>query len=125
LRNDSTGRIVISISTNAASDPEKVREVLIEIAKLHDLVLSIPSPQVIFKTVSGSQLEFDLMCYVGDVLSALRVKSDLNFDIYKRFMEEKFFDGPAADPTTVKLVGIDQIENFLQRQAAARPSAAE
>lgn len=125
LRNDSTGRIVISIAANAASDPEKIREVLIEIAKAHDLVLSIPSPQVIFKSVSGTQLEFDLMCYVGDVLSAQRVKSDLNFDIYKRFMEEKFFDGPAADPTSVKLVGIDQLKGLFQPQFSPRPSAAE
>lgn len=120
LRNDTTGRITISIAVNAASDPEKVREVLIDIAKTHDLVLGIPSPQVMFTTVSGSTLNFELTCCIGDVMNSQRVKSDLNFEIYRRFKIEKFFDGPAADPTTIKILDLEQIESLVERQLSTR-----
>ena len=42
--------------------------------------------------------------------TSVRVKSDLNFEIFKRFKEEKFFDSPPVPDT--KKVEIVSFENF-------------
>ena len=123
VRTDCTGRLVISVTVAGTADPEKVREVLLDIAKSHDLVLGMPSPLVLFTNVTGGALSFELTAFVGDVLTLNRVKSDLNFEIYRRFKIEKFFDGPAPDPTKVELLGIDKLEALLRPQSmpAAQP----
>lgn len=104
VRNDRTGRVIIPLTVAASADPEKVREVLIAITKANPLVLTIPAPQILFTGMSASSLNFELRVFVGDVETSFRVRSDLNFEIFKRFKEEKFFDPPAPDATKVEIV---------------------
>lgn len=47
VRSDRTGRVVIPIAVPGNANPEKVREVLLEIARSHELVLRIPVPRVL------------------------------------------------------------------------------
>ncbi len=110
VRNDRTGRILIPLTVAASADPNKIREVLIAIAKANQLVLTIPAPQILFTGMSSSALNFELRVFVGDVETSVRVKSDLNFEIFKRFKEEKFLESPAAPDTTK--VEIVNLENF-------------
>jgi potassium efflux system protein len=110
VRNDRTGRVLIPLTIAASADPNKVREVLIAIAKANQLVLTIPTPQILFTGMSSSALNFELRVFVGDVETSVRVKSDLNFEIFKRFKEEKFLESPAAPDTTK--VEIVNLENF-------------
>ncbi|HEY8007402.1 MAG TPA: DUF3772 domain-containing protein [Methylocella sp.] len=110
VRNDRTGRVSIPLTVATAADPTKIREVLIAIAKANQLVLTIPAPQILFTGISNSVLNFELRVFVGDVETSVRVKSDLNFEIFKRFKEEKFFDSPAVPDT--KKVEIINLENF-------------
>jgi potassium efflux system protein len=110
VRNDRTGRILIPLTVAASADPNKIREVLIAIAKANQLVLTIPAPQILFTGMSSSALNFELRVFVGDVEASVRVKSDLNFEIFKRFKEEKFLESPAAPDTTK--VEIVNLENF-------------
>jgi potassium efflux system protein len=70
VRNDRTGRIVIPLTVVASAEPEKVREVLVAVAKANSLVLAVPSPQVLFTGMSASALNFELRALVGDVDSA-------------------------------------------------------
>jgi small-conductance mechanosensitive channel len=109
VRNDRTGRIVIPITVAGSADPEKVREVLFAIAKAHELVLKFPAPQILFTSMSASALTFDLAAFVGDVESAVRVRSDLHFEIFKRFKAEKFLVAPGPDPTKVEITGLDDL----------------
>ncbi len=109
VRNDRTGRIAIPLTVAGSADPDKVREVLIAIAKANQLVLTIPAPQILFTGMSASALNFELRVFVGDVETSVRVKSDLNFEIFRRFKEEKFFDAPAPDATKVEIVSFENL----------------
>jgi potassium-dependent mechanosensitive channel len=114
VRNDRTGRVMIPLTVAASADPNKIREVLIAIAKANQLVLTIPAPQILFTGMSSSALNFELRVFVGDVETSVRVKSDLNFEIFKRFKEEKFFDAPAApDTTKVEIVNLENLGRLL------------
>ncbi len=104
VRNDRTGRVVIPLTVAAFADPEKVREVLVAIAKSNRLVLTMPAPQILFIGMSASALNFELRVFVGDVETSVRVKSDLNFEIFRQFKEEKFFDTPAPGATKIEIV---------------------
>ncbi len=109
VRNDRTGRIVIPITVAGSADPEKVREVLFSLAKAHELVLKFPAPQILFTSMSASALTFELGAFVADVESAVRVRSDLHFEIFKRFKTEKFLIPPGPDPTRVEISGLDDL----------------
>jgi small-conductance mechanosensitive channel len=64
-----------------------VQELLIAAAKAQDLVMSIPAPLVLFDAFSDWALKFQLICFVDDVMLADRVRSELNFDVLRRFKE--------------------------------------
>ena len=114
MRTDRVGRLTIEVAAHITADAEKVREVLIDIARDNEGVLSLPSPQVRFVTLSASAMTFNLFCFVPDVESAMRTKSDLHFEICKQFRLQGFFDGPAPDPTAINIVGLDKLEAILK-----------
>ncbi len=122
MRTDKIGRITIELTVNPIADPEKVREVLLDITRDNEDVLSLPSPQVRFTSLTASAMTFDLFCYVSDVESALRTKSDLYFEICRQFRQHHFFDGPAPDPTAIRIVDLDKLEELLK---APRPAEIE
>ena len=84
---DRVGRILIAINVDYDSDVEKVRELLIDAAKSHDLVLKIPAPSVAFADFGDWAFKFNLICFVDDVETAGRTQSELNFDILRRLRE--------------------------------------
>ena len=113
MRTDNVGRLTIEISAHISADPEKVRETLIAIARDNENVLAMPSPQVRFMSLTASQMTFNLFCFVAEVDSSMRTRSDLYFEICKRFRENGFFDGPPADPMGISIVGLDKLEPLL------------
>ena len=68
---------MIELTVDGTADPEAVRTVLIDIARDNDAILSLPSPQVRFINLTASAMTFDLYCFVADVESMVRTKSDL------------------------------------------------
>lgn len=114
VRTDRTGRLVIPLTVSGTADPEKVREVLVAVAKTHDLVLKIPAPQILFTGMSASALDFELSLFVADVESAFRVRSDLHFEVFKRFKAEGFFDAAAPAPTKIQIAGIEYLANVAK-----------
>jgi potassium-dependent mechanosensitive channel len=113
VRNDRTGRIVIPLTVAGSADPDKVREVLWSVAKANQLVLTMPTPQVLFTGMSAGALNFELRAYVADVETMFRVKSDLHFAIFKRFKEEKFFDTPGPNATKIEIAGFEDLGKLL------------
>jgi potassium efflux system protein len=83
------------------------------VAKANQLVLTMPTPQVLFTGMSAGSLNFELRAYVGDVETMFRVKSDLHFAIFKRFKEEKFFDTPGPNATKVEIAGFEDLGKLL------------
>ncbi len=55
VRGDRVGRIQIPVQVIWGTDPEKVREVLIDAAKSHEEVVGIPAPSVLFSNFSAAR----------------------------------------------------------------------
>ena len=118
MRADKVGRLSIEVTVHSSADPEKVRETLVDIARDNDSVSSFPAPQVRFTDLKAGAMTFELFCFVSDVESIARTKSDLYFELYKQFKAAKFFDGPAPAPTGIDIIGLDRLEAVLKESRA-------
>ena len=85
---DKMGRLRVPLGVAYDSDPERVEEILLEIAEAEAMVLRSPEPYVYFKDFGPSSLDFELRCYIFDVDDMLTVLSKLRFAIFKRLKEE-------------------------------------
>jgi len=77
----------LTVGVAYGSDVEKVKELLIEVAKKHPRVLRHPKPDVLFMDFADSALIFRLIIAINDSFTHLKIKSDLRFEIDKKFRE--------------------------------------
>lgn len=82
-----TGRIIIPVGVGYDSDPDQVKEILLECAKVHKLVLGRPAPNVFFMDFGASSLDFQLRCFLADINNSLTVSSELRHAILKALRE--------------------------------------
>ena len=87
LRADRVQRLVIGLNVEFDSDTEKVRELMIASAKAQEAVLTIPAPLALFSEIADWSLKFQLICFVDDGLMTERVRSEINFDLYRKLEE--------------------------------------
>jgi potassium efflux system protein len=78
------GRITVKLGVDYASDPEQVRDILLECANEHPQIVDVPPPRAMLLNFGDSALEFELRCVVADFDRSLIVKSDLYFAILRR-----------------------------------------
>ncbi|MGF1512642.1 MAG: mechanosensitive ion channel domain-containing protein [Elainellaceae cyanobacterium] len=78
-------RVTIPIRVTFEADLDQVRQVLIDIAKHHKSVLSIPQPLVIFTELGESALHLMMIVATRDPKDQFLLKSDLQYLIVKRF----------------------------------------
>lgn len=84
--NDRSVRFAIPVGVSYASDPEKVRELLLEVARQHPDVLVDPAPEVVFEGLGESSLNFLLRVFtVNQVQTPFKLRSDLYFSIFRTF----------------------------------------
>jgi small-conductance mechanosensitive channel len=84
--NDRSVRFSIPVGVSYSSDPERVRELLLEVAHQHPDVLADPAPEVIFEGLGDSSLNFLLRVFtVNQVQTPFKLKSDLYFSIFRTF----------------------------------------
>lgn len=76
-----TCRLHLPVGVSYSSDPNKVRSVLLDVAKSYPDVLVNPVPQVWFKSFGDSSLNFDLMVWTRDPEKQFLLKSDLYYRI--------------------------------------------
>jgi small-conductance mechanosensitive channel len=84
---NTTGRVSVKVGVTYESDPEKVRDVLLACAKEHPQVLQTPPPQAYFVKFGDATMDFELRCYLANVSFGLSVRSDLHFQIMRKFRE--------------------------------------
>lgn len=84
-----TGRIIIAVGVGYDSDPEQVKEILLECAKEHRLVLGRPAPVVFFMDFGANSLDFQLRCFLADINYCLTVTSELRFSILAALRKAK------------------------------------
>lgn len=75
----------LSVGVSYSSDVEQVKDILLNIAKSHNKVLSNPEPSVLFKDFGDSSLDFELRFWVNDLWFYEMILSDLRFAIMKEF----------------------------------------
>ena len=78
-------RLAISVGVSYESDPNLVKEILLEVASSHKKVLNNPAPTVLFKEFGNSSLNFSLNIWVSDLWNYETITSDLHFQIFEMF----------------------------------------
>jgi len=105
VRNDRVARVRIPVTLNVGVDPEKVREIMTGAAKENEKVAKIPAPATLFVAMDPAGLKFELVCFVDDVETSGRTKSELHYAIFAALKEAGVSIAGAPGVTQVALQG--------------------
>jgi small-conductance mechanosensitive channel len=95
--NNEQARFVVPIGVRYSSDPEKVRQILLDVAHQHADVLQTPSADVLFTGIGDNALRFELRVWsTKQVHTPSVLRSDLYFGILRAFREHGIELAPAA-----------------------------
>jgi small-conductance mechanosensitive channel len=83
------GRVEIPVGVAYGTDPRKVHDLLLGIARDHPAVLKNPEPFVYFGAFGESSLDFEVRFFLSDILNSLKVQNDIRFAIVEAFDREK------------------------------------
>lgn len=87
--NDKKIRLSFSVGVSYNENPDRIRSLLIEIARQHPGVLQTPSPSVLFDEFGESSLNFKVLVWTTDYINIPKVlKSDLYYEIFRKFREQ-------------------------------------
>jgi potassium efflux system protein len=117
VRGDRTGRVIITVNVLRNQDPARAAVLLTGCARAHADVLKEPEPRVVFKKIGDTWLEFELICFVGDVNLQQSVQSDLNFAIFQSLNDESVM--PPLGPPSLQVQGLGSVETALEHIASA------
>lgn len=80
-------RIRVTVGVAYGTDTDKVRRVLLEVAKTTEGVLTTPTPEVRLEDFADSALSFGLFCWIPHARDDLSMSSTLRFAIEKAFRQ--------------------------------------
>ncbi len=88
---NTTGRVIVAVTTPYDVDAEQVRDLLVACAYDHPQVLRTPPPRVLLQKFVQQGIGFELRCVVANVDYGATVRSDLHFKVLERFREAGIF----------------------------------
>ncbi len=121
VRNDRVGRVKNPVAVSLDTDPAAARAAMLASLEGIDVVQKFPAPMVLFNAMDTA-LRLELVYFVGDIEKSARVKSDVNFEIYRRLKDKGIapYAAPPVAPTRIELVDIDRVENAFARASNPR-----
>ena len=84
---DNMARQSVKVGVSYNSDPEKVKQILLESANEHKDILKEPAPYVLFLDFGTSSLDFELRYYINSLWDSWTSPSDLRYTIFRKFAE--------------------------------------
>jgi small-conductance mechanosensitive channel len=84
---DELKRVDIDVGVSYASDPQTVRELLLEVGRRSARALEDPPPSVLFLAFGESSLDFQLRVWIADAWKHPVVRSELHFDVWYALKE--------------------------------------
>jgi potassium efflux system protein len=82
---DTTARMTIHVGAAYGSNPDQVRQILLQVAREHPQVLSDPAPHALFDEFGESSINFTLRVYLTSLDVLLQVRHDLHTAIIAAF----------------------------------------
>ncbi|MCB9079441.1 MAG: mechanosensitive ion channel [Anaerolineaceae bacterium] len=80
-------RMMVPLGVSYNSNPKQVRQIALQTAARHGLVLSDPEPMLLFRGFGDSSLNFDLAVWIDQPSRRPRVRSDLYYMLWDAFVE--------------------------------------
>ena len=77
----------VTVGVAYGSDVQLVKQILLEVAENHPQILKVNPPAVLFNDFGDSALQFKLLFSLKNSYAHMRIKSDLRFEIDKKFRE--------------------------------------
>lgn len=84
---DKIGRVIVPVGVSYDSDPDRVIEILTQVAKEDELILDNPPPLITFIDFADSSLNFELRGFIRDINSSLTTRTRLRVAIFKKLKE--------------------------------------
>lgn len=82
-------RFNFPVGVSYKEDPQKVKAILMEVAKINKGVLDTPEPDVLFEDYGDSSINFNLRVWTSEYINRPKIlKSQLYYEIFRRFGEE-------------------------------------
>lgn len=118
VRGDRMGRIVVAVPVNRGVDPDEVVTVVKKCALDHRDVASAPAPNILFKRIGESTLDFELVCFVEEIEVTSRVSSELHFSIFRALRDAGII--PMPSPSGIQLYGLESVADSISALAGRR-----
>ena len=100
MNNNTQGVATLQLTFPLNTDPETVRDLLLEVYRENEAILDIPAPSVTFSQLAPNGITLSVTGYVNSPRIAGGTKSDLLFEILKRLRAEEI---PLSVPQTLRL----------------------